>query len=81
MGIICSYNTHKRMLWTIRLTAFENITHFTIHVRKKNLRSTQNKQAKKINKKDKTCPVLNKENVDYVTANSWKSLFVKMGNH
>ena len=69
------------MSWTIRLTAFENITHFTIHVRKKNLRSTQNKQAKKINKKDKTCPVLNKENVDYVTANSWKPLFVKMGKH
>ena len=81
MGIIWSYNTHKRMPWTIRLIAFENITHFTLHVRKKSLRSTQNKQAKKINKKDKTYPVLNKENVDYVTTNSWKPLFVKMGNH
>ena len=38
-------------------------------------------KLKKINKKDKTYPVLNKENVDYVTTNSWKPLFVKMGNH
>ena len=36
---------------------------------------------KTINEKDKTFTVLNRDNGDYVTANSWKPLFMKMGNH
>ena len=34
-----------------------------------------------INEKDKTFTVLNRNNGDYVTANSWNPLFMKMGNH
>ena len=45
------------------------------------------REARKINKlrtineKDKTLTVLNRENGESVTANSWKPLFMKMGNH
>ena len=81
MGIIWGYRTYKRMPWTIRLAASENSTHFTIHVRKKNPRSARNKQLKTVNEKDKTFKVFNRDNGDYVTKNSWKPLFVKMGNH
>ena len=38
-------------------------------------------KLKTINKKDKTFSVLNRDNGDYITTNSWKSLFMKMGNH
>ena len=31
-------------------------------------------------RKDKTFTVLNRENGDYVTTNSWKPLFMKIGN-
>ena len=34
-----------------------------------------------INEKDETLTVLNRDNGDYVTMNSWKLLFMKMGNH
>ena len=80
MGIIWGYRTYKGMPWTIRLAAFENSTHFPIHVGKKNPRGAQNKQAKN-NENDKTFTVLNRDNGDYVTTNSWKPLFMKMGNH
>ena len=38
-------------------------------------------KLKTINEKDKTFTVLNRDNGDYVTTNSWKPLFMKMGNH
>ena len=38
-------------------------------------------KLKTINEKDKTFTVLNRNNGDYVTTNSWKPLFMKMGNH
>ena len=38
-------------------------------------------KLKAIKEKDKTFTVLNRDNGDYVTANSWKPLFMKMGNH
>ena len=38
-------------------------------------------KLKIINEKDKTFTVLNNDNDDYVTTNSWKPLFIKMGNH
>ena len=34
-----------------------------------------------INDKDKTFTVLDRDNGDYVTMNSWKPLFMKMRNH
>ena len=34
-----------------------------------------------INEKDKTFTVLNRGNGGYVATNSWKPLFIKMGNH
>ena len=34
-----------------------------------------------INEKDKTFTVLNRDNGDCVTTNSWKPFFMKMGNH
>ena len=38
-------------------------------------------KLKTINKKDKTFTVLNRDKGDYATTNSWKPLFMKMGNH
>ena len=38
-------------------------------------------KLKTITEKDKTFTVLNRDNGDYVTTNSWKPLFMKMGNH
>ena len=38
-------------------------------------------KLKTINEKDKTFTVLNRDNGDYITTNSWKPLFIKMGNH
>ena len=38
-------------------------------------------KLKTINEKDKTFTVLNRDNGDYVKTNSWKPLFMKMGNH
>ena len=35
-------------------------------------------KLKTINEKDKTFTVLNRDNGDYVTMNSWKPLFMKM---
>ena len=35
-------------------------------------------KLKTINEKDKTFTVLNRDNSDYVTMNSWKPLFMKM---
>ena len=37
-------------------------------------------KLKTINEKDKTFTVLNRDNGDYVTTNSWKPLFMKLGN-
>ena len=37
-------------------------------------------KLKIINERDKTFTVLNRDNGDYVTTNSWKLLFMKMGN-
>ena len=34
-----------------------------------------------INEKDKTFTVLNRDNGDYGMTNSWKPLFMKIGNH
>ena len=36
---------------------------------------------KTINEKEKTFAVLNRDNGVYVMTNSWKPLFMKMGNH
>ena len=38
-------------------------------------------KLKIINEKDKTVTVLNRDNGDYIIKNSWKPLFMKMGNH
>ena len=38
-------------------------------------------RLKTSNEKDKTFTVLNRDNGDYITMNSWKPLFMKMGNH
>ena len=38
-------------------------------------------KLKTVNEKDKNFTVLNRDNGDYVTTNSWKPLFMKMGNH
>ena len=38
-------------------------------------------RLKTINEKDKTFTVLNRDNGDYITTNSWKPLFMKMGKH
>ena len=38
-------------------------------------------KLKTINEKNKTFTVLNRENGDYITMNSWKPLFMKMENH
>ena len=38
-------------------------------------------KLKTITEKDKTFTVLNRDNGDYITTNSWKALFMKMGNH
>ena len=38
-------------------------------------------KLKTINEKDKTFTVLNRNSGDYVMKNSWKPLFMKMGNH
>ena len=37
-------------------------------------------KLKTINEKDKTFTVLNRDNGEYVTTNSWKPLFMKLGN-
>ena len=36
---------------------------------------------KTLKETDKTFKVLNRDNGDYVTTNSWKPLFWKIGNH
>ena len=38
-------------------------------------------RLKTLNETDKTFKVLNRDNDDYVTTNSWKSLFQSKGNH
>ena len=38
-------------------------------------------RLKTLNETDKTFKVLNRDNGDYVTTNSWKPLFRKIGNH
>ena len=38
-------------------------------------------RLKTLNETDKTFKVLNRDSADYVTMNSWKSLFRKMENH
>ena len=71
MGIIGGYRTHKRMSWTIRLTASENSTHFTMHEYGRKIREAlEIKKVRTINEKDKTFTVLNRDNGDYVTTNS-----------
>ena len=49
---------------------------------KRNMREALEKNRLKTLKEiDKTFKVLNRDNGDYVTMNSWKSLFRKIGNH
>ena len=38
-------------------------------------------RRKTLNETDKTFKVLNRDNGDYITMNSWKPLFRKIGNH
>ena len=38
-------------------------------------------RLKTLNEIEKTFKVLNRDNGDYVTTNSWKPLFRKIGNH
>ena len=38
-------------------------------------------KLKTIDERDKLFTVLNRDNGDYVTKKSWKSLFMKTGNH
>ena len=38
-------------------------------------------RLKTLNERDKTFKALNRDNGDYVTTNSWKPLFWKIGNH
>ena len=38
-------------------------------------------KLKALKETDKTFKVLNRDNGDYATMNSWKSLFRKIGNH
>ena len=38
-------------------------------------------KLKTLNEADKPFKVLNRDNGDYVTINSWKPLFQKIGNH
>ena len=38
-------------------------------------------KLKTINEKDRTFTVLNRDKGDYVTTNSWETLFMKMVNH
>ena len=38
-------------------------------------------RLKTLKETDKTFKVLNRDNGDYVTTNSWKPLFWKIGNH
>ena len=38
-------------------------------------------KLKTINEKDKSFTVLNRDNGDYITTNSWKVLIMKMGDH
>ena len=38
-------------------------------------------KLKTINEKDKSFKVLNRDNGDYVTMNSWRALLMKIGNH
>ena len=74
MGIILGYRTYKRMSCTVRLAASENN-------KRKVREALEINKLKTINKKDKTFTVLTRDNGDYITANSWKPLFMKMGNH
>ena len=69
------------MSWSIRLATSENTTHLTIHVRKEIREALKINKLKTITEKDKTFSVLNRGNGDYITTNSWKPLFMKMGNH
>ena len=52
-----------------------------MNVRKEYPQRTKKKQAKTINEKNKTFAVLNTDNDDYVTKNSWKPFFIRMGNY
>ena len=65
---------HTTMPWTIRMAASENSTHFTIHVGKNNPRALKINKLKTINENDKIFTVLNRDNGDYVTTNSWKAI-------
>ena len=49
--------------------------------KRKILEALEINKLKTINEKDKTFTVLNGDNGDYVTTNSWKPFFMKMGNH
>ena len=52
------------------------------NVNKKKVRETlEINRLKTLNEPDKTFKVLNRDNGDYVTTNSWKPLFRKIGNH
>ena len=52
------------------------------HVWKKDAWSPSDKQIKKAsNEAEKMFKVPNRDNGDYVTTNSWKPLFWKIGNH
>ena len=48
---------------------------------RKILEALEINKLKITNEKDKTFTVLKRDSGDYVTTNSWKPLFMKMGNH
>ena len=70
MAIIWGYRTYKR---TVRISPY-------MYERKIREVLELNK-PKRINENDKIFTALDRENGDYVTTNSWKPLFMKMGNH
>ena len=80
MGIIWGYITYKRMPWTIRLHP-KTIRISPYMYERKIREALEINKLKTINEKEKTFTVLNRDNGDYVTTNSWKPLFMKMGNY
>ena len=86
--IVCVENRNHLELQNIQknvmvnsMATSKNSTHFTIMYERKIREALEINKLKTINEKDKTFTVLNRDNGDYVTTNSWKPLFMKMGNH
>ena len=81
MRIIQGYRLHKKCHGQ-----FDGLHPKTVrispYIYKRKIREVlEMNKLRTINEKDKTFPVLNKDIGDYVTTNSWKPLFMKMGNH